>query len=61
MPGHTLMPILRQLFLSHNELTSASAKALGGMLAKNKGIKELSLGKNRLGDASIAELSKALR
>jgi len=55
------MPILRQLFLSHNELTSASAKALGGMLAKNKGIKELSLGKNRLGDASIAELSKALR
>ena len=51
---------LRQLFLSNNLITSGGGRALGGMLQKNRGIREVSVGANPIGDAGGEEIRKAI-
>ena len=49
---------LKQLFISNNNISPAGCKAIGGMLQKNRGLEELSIGMNKLG-SDVTEFCKA--
>lgn len=46
--------------LSNNDIGVVGGKALAGMIAKNKSLQEVSIGKNKIGDIGATEFVKAV-